>query len=229
VAALTPTRTEALAEPSRAALVRLEKVPALGEMYLAGSAALALYLDHRPVTNLDWMTASNRLQPADRRDLLEQLLAGDSAVRVETARDGYLYAKDGAGVGLKFFYYPYPLIEPEQRLGSLWVAAPVDLALMKLGAIISRGTRRDFIDFYLLSRVMPLDVILERASEKFGHVHDFAVQALKGLADTGLAAGEPMPRLRAALDWERVAETLAREVRAAAADRFGAPAPPGAE
>lgn len=229
MAGLTLAHADALAPASRAALRRLAAVPALGDMYLAGSAALALYLGHRPVTNLDWMTASNRLLAADRRDLLEALLAGDGELRVETARDGYLYARTGDGVGLKFFYYPYPLIASEQELHGLWVASLVDLALMKLGAIISRGTKRDFVDFYLLSRVMTLEAVLERASDKFGHVHDFPLQALKGLADDSLTAGEPMPRLRTELSWATVRDTLAREVRTAAEARFGVAVGPASE
>ena len=54
---------------------------------------------------------------------------------------------------------------------------------MKLGAMISRGTRRDFVDLYLLCRELPLAAALARADEKFGHVGDFALQAWKALAD----------------------------------------------
>jgi hypothetical protein len=222
VAALSLAHPSALAEASQAALARLAAEPAMGDMYLAGSAALALYLDHRPVINLDWMTASNRLLPADRRSLLSQLLVCDPETRVETARDGYLHVTNGHGVALKFFYYPYPLIEPEQEFRGVWVAALLDLALMKLGAIISRGTKRDFVDFYLLSRAMSLDAILGRSSDKFGHVRDFPLQALKGLTDFSVAVGEPMPRLRAEISWDTVRDSLAREVRAAAAARFEA-------
>ena len=221
MAALKPTRTEVLAESSRAALARLADVPALADAYLAGSAGLALYLGHRPVANLDWMCAGNRLEPADRRDLLQALLSVDEATRVETARDGFLHVRTGDGVGLKFFYYPYPLIAPEEPLGDLWVASILDLALMKLGAIISRGTKRDFVDFYLLTRELPLAEILRRAGDKFGHVRDLPLQALKGLADDSLTGGEPMPRLTEPLDWATVRATLDAETRAAGRRELG--------
>ena len=86
---------------------------------------------------------------------------------------------------------------------------------MKLGAIISRGSRRDFVDLHLLCRELPLAGLLERATEKFGHVGDFALQAMKGLADTGAAAGEPMPGLSGRLDWEEVEAWISSEVEAA--------------
>jgi len=221
VAPLTLAHPNALEPSSLELLERLRSLTALDDMYLAGSAALALYLDHRPVSSLDWMSATCRLQPPDRRDLLQDLLALDPDARVETARDGFLFVRSGAGVGLKFFYYPYPLIDPEEELDGLWVASALDLALMKLGAIISRGTRRDFVDFYLLSRKLDLDEILDRSGEKFGHVLDFPLQALKGLVDFSLIEGEPLPRLNSALDWAGVRTTLESEARCAALNRLG--------
>ena len=106
------------------------------------------------------------------------------------------------------------LVEPfgQQELA---VASAVDLGLMKLGAIISRGSRRDFVDLHLLCRELPLAELLLRAEEKFGHVGDFALQAMKGLADTGAAAGEPMPGLAAELDWQAVEAWISTEVEAA--------------
>src|SRR5262249_1038689 len=156
------------------------------DFYLAGGAGLALYLGHRPIADLDLMTATNRLTPQERRDLLAALLALDPETEVETARDGYLFVRSGDGVGLPFYYYsssPYPLVAAAEEIAGLQVAAAVDLGLMKLGAIISRGSRRDFLDLYLLCRELPLATLLDRAGDKFGHVRDFPLQALKGLAD----------------------------------------------
>lgn len=182
-------------------------------MYLAGSAALALYTGHRPVQDCDLMTNTNRLTSPERRDLLSELLRLDPGTRVETARDGYLFARSGEGVGLRFFYYPYPLIDPFEDLDGLAVASAVDLGLMKLGAIISRGTRRDFVDLYLLCRHLPLAELLDRSEDKFGHVRDFRLQALKGLADLTAVGDEPLPRLAVPVDWQEVESWLRSEVR----------------
>src|SRR5829696_3839284 len=90
---------------------------------------------------------------------------------------------------------PTPLVKPFEDLAGLTVASAVDLGLMKLGAIISRGSRRDFVDLYLLCRQLPLADLLHASEDKFGHVRDFPLQALKGLADLSEVEGEPMPRL----------------------------------
>lgn len=213
MATLTPHHGSSLEPAAREALVDLASRDWSSDFYLAGSGALALYTGHRQVSDLDLMGPANRLASAKRRDLLEGLLDLDPGCRVETARDGYLFVRHGNETGVRFYYYPYPLIEPETEHEGLAVASALDLALMKLGAIISRGTRRDFVDLYLLCRELPLHEILDRSSDKFGHVRDFELQALKGLADLSLTEGEPMPRLSEALEWATVESWLQAEVR----------------
>jgi hypothetical protein len=213
MAALSADAVRTLAPPSRDLLGRLASRGWADDVYLAGSAALALYIAHRRVRDLDLMAPANRLTGPERRDLLADLLALDPELRVETARDGYLYLRAGSGVALRFFHYPYPQIEPEQEVDGLAVASPIDLGLMKIAAIISRGTKRDFIDLYLLARHLPLEALLDRASDKFGHVRDFRLQALKGLADFALSEGEPMPRLDEPVEWDEVRRWFAGEVR----------------
>lgn len=182
------------------------------DFYLAGSAALTLHVGHRRVASLDLMAPSNRLTGPERRDLLQGLLDLEPATEVETARDGYLFVRFGE-TPVRFFFYPYPVIDAFEVFSGVDVVSAVDLGLMKLGAIISRGTRRDFVDLYLLCREVSLAQLLERADEKFGHVRDFPLQALKGLADLSLVEGEPMPRLTDPLEWETVERWLYGEVR----------------
>lgn len=161
------------------------------------------------------MSNANRLTSPDRRDLLASLLAAAPETEVETARDGYLFVRIGAntGVGVRFFYYPYPLVQPFADLSGFAVISAADLGLMKLGAIISRASRRDFVDLYLLCREVPLANLLELAEDKFGHVRDFPLQALKGLADLTEIEGDPMPRLAVPLEWAEVESWLRAQVR----------------
>jgi hypothetical protein len=83
---------------------------------------------------------------------------------------------------------------------------------MKVGAIISRGTRRDYLDLHLLCRRLPLAELLARAGGKFGHVRDFPLQALKGLADLEQAPPEPLPELSTPVSWDEVAAWAREEV-----------------
>lgn len=220
MASLSLEHMESLSPRAQELLAKLASRSWTDDFYLAGSAALALYTGHRPVRDLDLMSGTNRLTSPERRDLLADLLDLDSGTEVETARDGYLFVRQG-GVGVRLFYYPYPLIEPFEDLSGLAVISAVDLGLMKLGAIISRGTRRDFVDLYLLCRALPLAELLHRAEDKFGHVRDFTLQALKGLADLSQIEGEPMPRLAIPLEWEEVEAWVRSEVKELGRARVG--------
>jgi hypothetical protein len=222
---MTLSHAETLHPAAQALLPALANVALLADFYAAGSAALALHIGHRPVRDLDLMSGSNRLRSPDRRDLLAGLLEVDPELFVETARDGYLFARSGTGVGLKFFHYPYPLLDAESEHLGLGVASLVDLGLMKLAAIVSRGDRRDFVDLFLLCRELPLETLLSRAAEKFGHVGDFPLQALKGLAEVDQVAAEPLPRLAAALTWDEVASWARAEVRLQGRRHVGFPEP----
>ncbi len=226
---LTLDFQESLARASTALLARFGAAEWGADFYLAGSAALALYLGHRPVRDLDLMSNANRLTPPDRRDLLGALLKIEPGTEVETARDGYLFVRmpgavpEAGGVGVRFFYYPYPLADPFEEIDGLSVASAVDLGLMKLGAIISRGTRRDFVDLYLLCRRLPLRELLARAEDKFGHVRDFPLQAQKGLADFSAAGDEPMPKLSEPLAWAEVEHWFTEQVRTLGRKHAGLP------
>jgi hypothetical protein len=220
VASLTLSHPESLSPRTQELLNRIGSRPWAEDFYLAGSAALALYVGHRPVVDLDLMGNANRLTSPERRDLLQDLLKTAPDTEVETARDGYLFVRAN-GVGLRLFYYPYPLVHPFEDFAGLAVVSAVDLGLMKLGAIISRGTRRDFVDLYLLCRQLPLETLLDLAEDKFGHVRDFPLQALKGLADLSQTEGEPMPRLAVPLEWSEVETWLKTEVREMGRARVG--------
>lgn len=224
--ALRPTHLDSLADDGRRLLSTLAGRGWTADFYLAGSAALALYVAHRRVHGLDLMSASHRLTSPQRRDLLADLLDADPELRVETARDGFLYARSGAGAALRLFHYPYPLVAPLEEAAGLRVASALDLGLMKVAAIISRGTRRDFADLCLLCRRLPLAAVLAGSAEKFGHVRDFPLQALKGLADLEQAAGDPMPRLAVPLTWDDVRAWVDGEVRTLARRHVGLPTPP---
>jgi hypothetical protein len=214
--------TGGLAPAAVETLARLAPRAWAADFYLAGGAALAHRLSHRAARDLDLMSGTHRLLPADRRDLLQDLLGLESTTRVETARDGYLSVLFPDQVAIRCFWYPYPLTEPTGTLAGFAVAALVDLVLMKLGAVISRGTRRDFVDLYCATRELPLAAALERAGDKFGHVGDFALQAWKALADFSQAEDEPMPRLLRALDWEEVRAWAAGEAARAGGEVVGA-------
>ena len=99
MAALSSSHLDALLPESRALLGGVAERPWGDEVYIAGSAALALYLNHRPVRDIDLMAPANRLTGPERRDLLADLLAGrdmEMALRTGSAAGALAVTVAGA-------------------------------------------------------------------------------------------------------------------------------------
>jgi hypothetical protein len=86
---------------------------------------------------------------------------------------------------------------------------------MKLAAINSRGTRRDFVDVYCLREIVSLDRLLELAPIKYADRPSFLPVAVRALAYFEDAEQQPMPRLLRPVRWADVraySESAARRL-----------------
>ncbi len=81
---------------------------------------------------------------AERADIC-RLLGQAGHFEVVSEQEGMLFTRL-LGVEVGFLYQPHPLLEAPVVYRGLNLASPTDIGLMKLAAINSRGTRRDFID-----------------------------------------------------------------------------------
>lgn len=185
--------------------------PLWEHFYLAGGTGLALLIGHRLSADFDLFSASDPLGAARRQEVVGWLsVLGQVRIDRDEERTLRLTLDD---VPLSLFHYPYPLLHPTQVVGGLRIASIEDIGLMKLSAIVGRGTRRDFVDLYsLIQHGTPLRRLLERAAEKFPQVRDFVMQALRALVYFQDAETEAMPRLVKPADWETIKAFFADEV-----------------
>jgi len=86
---------------------------------------------------------------------------------------------DGLHVG--FFSYGYLLLEPVATVRKYPHASLLDIGLMKLDAVIGRGSRKDFYDLYVITRQIPLPDLLHAGERKYPQVRDFPLMATRGL------------------------------------------------
>ena len=183
----------------------------LDAFYLAGGTALALTYGHRLSVDLDFFSPTNPLGLMERPAVLESLRS--AGAEIEEEKDGTLHARL-RGTHISFFRYRYPLLRGLRRWGHLRVAHPVDIGLMKLGAIIGRGSRKDFVDLYvILKEEMDLPRLLRLAPKKFPGSRDFRVQALRALVYFADADQEPDLRLPPTLSWPGIKRFFENEVR----------------
>ena len=179
------------------------------DFYLAGGTALALLEGHRVSVDLDLFSVSFH-DPEAMQVTLEE--AHPEAVTTSISPRTLYMQIHGTTVSL--FGYSYPLVAPVFRPDSamLPLASREDIAAMKLAAIASRGSRKDFIDLWLLAtRYWPLSDCLKLYRKKFaardiGHI----VRSLTYFDD---ADEEPPLRLLIDVDWEEIKLDLVGRVK----------------
>lgn len=197
----------------RALLDRLVAAKVTRTFYLAGGTGLALLLNHRQSVDLDFFSRTNRLD-FEGRQALEARLRQLPRWSVVEAKDGTVHGRVGR-TRVSFFRYDPPLMRPLIHRGRLQIASLEDIGLMKIGAIIGRGSRKDFVDLYALCRRVPLRRLLILGRRKFATSRDFTLQALKALSFFEDAEREPSIEFPLAT-WDHVKAFFTHEVRALA-------------
>lgn len=203
-------REESLDSAGIAAAERLAEA-AGPRFYLAGGTGLALRLGHRVSLDLDLFSAEEPLGEGGRLALIERL-RGSGAATVLESREGTLHLRLGA-THASLFRYPYPLLGKTDSWRGLRVASERDIAAMKLSAAVGRGTRKDFVDLYLLARRLGgIEPLLAAGRERFPDHEDFPLHACRALVYFADAEKEPMPRLLRPVDWRELTRYFEREV-----------------
>lgn len=148
--------------------------------YLAGGTALALQIGHRTSLDFDFYIEKK----FNNRKLLKDLENRFKDVKLIQIPEQTLIIKV-SGVEVSFFHYPYPLIYPPTGGGEIPnLASKEDIAAMKVMSIIQRGTKRDFVDTYFLTKNFGLKKIFEISGKKYPSFNFYlALQALTYFED----------------------------------------------
>ncbi len=70
-------------------------------------------------------------------------------------------------IKLSFFTYNYKFIKPLISQPYFQVASILDIACMKLAAIVSRASFKDYLDLYFIFQEIPLELILKGLNRKY--------------------------------------------------------------
>ncbi len=74
------------------------------------------------------------------------------------------------GVKISFMTFKYPLLKALIETQDLMLASCEDIGAMKLSAIRSRHTQKDYIDLYFLLQKLSVSEVCSFFFGKFGHV-----------------------------------------------------------
>lgn len=187
----------------------LSALPQLKACYLAGGTGLALQCGHRLSADLDFFSSRNPLGSSE-REALKEKLSKLRGFKIRDEKEGTLHAL-ARGVEISFLRYSYPLLRRPLRWKGLNIASMPDIGLMKIGAIIGRGSRKDFRDLREICRKIRLADLIRWAPKKFSAAEDFMFQASKALAYFDDAEAEPEPVLLRKEPWEDVKKYFQRE------------------
>ena len=110
------------------------------------------------------------------------------------------------------FYYKYPLLEQTTSFEEIKLASLSDIAAMKINAIEDRGTRRDFVDVYFLSKNYTLEEMLGFYQKKYSVLEDHLYSILRSLDYFEDAEQEKqMPQMLVSVAWEEIKEYFRKE------------------
>ena len=203
---------DALPKVSRNVFSILKNIPLWDDFYLAGGSGLALQIRHRLSMDFDLFSNSNKLDESERKNLQKTLLNYGSTT-IKTSKYETLEVVFN-GVIISFFHYDYPLIKRLREFNSINIASITDIGLMKLAAIIGRGSKKDFFDIYfILKEHIGFEKLLLLSKKKFVEVPSFDIQAMRALVYFDDAESERTPEMIIKVSWNEVKDFLREEVK----------------
>ena len=182
-------------------LNKLSKLDLLDIFYLAGGTSLALQLGHRKSIDLDFFCQNS----VNIKVILDELSNFNPTIIQETSGTLDLLIED---VKISFLEYNYPLLESFVIFENIRLASIIDIACMKLTAVSSRGSRKDFIDLYFILKSISLTEIFNKFEEKYINIKYSKTHILKSLSYFLDAESDPDVDYLTPVSWDDVKESL---------------------
>ncbi len=134
------------------------------DFYLAGGTALALQIGHRDSVDFDFFSEKD-FETRELFEKLKEIFVDHKIKKVQDEKNTLTIVVDD--IKLSFFTYKYRLLNPPISERYIRLASVEDIACMKLSAIVSRSTEKDYIDLYFILRNNELAKLLELVEKKF--------------------------------------------------------------
>ncbi len=170
----------------------------MAHFYLAGRTGLALQLGHRKSDDLDFFSQTEDVDFQTRENILKAY-SNLSPKVMENSIGNLVLLVEGIRIG--FFSYGYPLVQPVGLADGVQVASIADIGLMKLDALVTRGSRKDFYDLYTISRQIPLADLLESGKVKYANTRNFGLMAVERMIWFDNADRDRQPNLLVDIPW----------------------------
>jgi len=177
--------------------------------YLAGGTGLALQLGHRDSVDFDFFSLHD-IDTGKLFSIIRKIFSGHKILKVQEENNTLTVFIDD-NIKLSFFTYPYKLLsrlldEPDFKIASI-----MDIACMKLSAIVSRASNKDYIDLYFILQKISLKEILAKLPKKLPELEINLV--LKSLVYFKDIAREPIKfKNNHNIDFKKIKEFFEKEI-----------------
>ncbi len=187
-------------------LKKLSSQPEMQGMRLVGGTSLALQYGHRQSVDLDFFGKVSVPQ--------EDIIAMVARIGNYTVLNQTNLILQMVVSGIKVDIIDYgryewldnPIVEE-----GITLASPKDIAALKINAIEGRGSRKDFIDIYMLLMHYTLEELLNFYSQKYPNYSIF--RALLSLSYFDDAETEAMPKMFIPATWDEIKSRITAAVK----------------
>jgi predicted nucleotidyltransferase component of viral defense system len=198
---------ETLPQGTNLVLENIKQVPEIQNFYLSGGTALSLQLGHRESEDLDFFI-KNSFNP---QILVQKLLQYGKLEDVMTDEGTLNLFMNN--VKLQFLHYPYDLLETLIPWNGIYLSSVIDIACTKLITISDRGSKKDYIDLYVILQQISLQDLFTKLEEKYKNVEYNLPHILKSLVYFNDAEEQPMPKMHIGLTWEQTKSFITEQVK----------------
>ncbi len=167
---------------------------------LVGGTALALINGHRVSIDID-LFGDSEINELEFEDVIKNL--GNVTV-VKKSKNIIIYSING--IKVDFVNYKYPLLKKVTTTQNIRMVSEKDIAAMKLNAISGRGSKKDFIDLFVLLAKYSLDEMIAFYKKKYHDGSEFLV--LKSLTYFEDADEEAMPIMIIQDTWPQIKQKI---------------------
>ena len=181
--------------------------PEIKQLRLVGGTALALQYGHRQSVDLDFF---GKL-PEDKDELIDVVRRSGEVTVLN--RSKIILQMVVNQVKVDFVDYSrYPWIDEPVQGDGFVLASDKDIAAMKINAIMGRGTRKDFIDLYVLLQHYSLPQIMDFYRQKYPEFSEY--RALLSMTYFDDAEMQDMPLMFIDTPWESMRTSIIQAVEA---------------
>ena len=197
--------TQTISDKAKRVLGKIARTEIAGGFYLAGGTALAIQLGHRTSIDLDWFSAESFSNDGIKKTLSEIgefELVGEEKGTIHGNLDG---------VKISFLHYGYKVLYLLVDYEGIKLADERDIAAMKIDAVSSRGSKKDFVDIYFLLEKYSLPELIGFFEKRYESIKYNKLHILKSLTYFEDAETEPMPIMIKNAAWGEIKKKITAE------------------